>query len=82
MQSGPIMESSTDLVFTLLIATAAIFYGSRHLYRKGEMPEFFESMLTHRTKTVVVILLICVGVLVFFGLFSIIYALGNSGAAT
>ena len=66
-------ESSIDMVFTLLIVAAAIFYSSRHFLRKDQLPEFLESLLTNHTKALAFVLLGCVVILVFFGLFSILY---------
>ena len=72
------LDSSTDLVFILLIAAAAIFYSSRHFLRKDQLPEFLESLLTHHAKTLALVLLGCVAILVFFGIFSIIYTTGSA----
>tara|TARA_B100000925_G_C21715501_1_gene348593 strand:+ start:345 stop:581 length:237 start_codon:yes stop_codon:yes gene_type:complete len=69
------ISSTTDLVFVLFIATAAIFYSSRHFLRKNQVPVFLENLLARHTKKMAVVLLISIGLMALFGLISIFYAL-------
>ena len=78
MQTHPMITSTTDLVFVLFIATAAIFYSSRHFLRKGQIPEFLEQLLEHHTQKMALIILFLVGALVIFGLVSVFYAISGN----
>jgi hypothetical protein len=69
------ISSTTDLVFVIFIATAAIFYSSRHFLRKNQVPVFLENLLEKHTKTMAALLLVGIGIMALFGLISIFYAL-------
>jgi len=77
------ISSTTDLVFVLFIATAAIFYSSRHFLRKNQIPVFLEKLLEKHTKKMAFVLLVGIIIMALFGLISIFYALigGDSSAA-
>jgi hypothetical protein len=76
------ITSTTDLVFVLFIATAAIFYSSRHFLRKNQVPVFLENLLEKHTKKMAVVLLISIGIMALFGLISIFYALTGGDSPT